>query len=77
MIIDYVDLHSSIANAELHLHYVNSSMIGYENEDKDIEVYIKTSDLGYHEVYANETVYELADRIGNDIVLVYVNGDEI
>lgn len=77
MIIDYVDLDSDIANATLNLYYVNGSMIGYENKEKDIEVYIKTSDLGYHEVYATETVYELADRLGNNIVMVYVDGEEV
>ena len=77
MIISKHDLPPDISRAELKLHYVNSSVIAYEHTELDLEVYIATTELSYHEVYTDETLYDLADRLGSDMIEAYQSGEEL
>lgn len=71
------DLVNHIKWAELELDYINSEIIAFTNNAVDLHVYIETPKLGDNEVYNNETLYELAERVGGDIVQVYHGNEEL
>ncbi len=77
MITSKHDLEPALSSAELEIYYINSKTIAYQNEDLDIEAYINVDDLKDNEVYHRETLYEIADRLGSDIIEVYVSGEEL
>jgi hypothetical protein len=53
------------------------AVIAFKNEELDLEVYINVKDLSYNEVYNNETLYELVERLGGDIIEAYQSGEEL
>ena len=71
------DLPSELSQAELELEYINSALIAFNNPDLDLDVYIKVSKLSYNEVYNNETLYDLVDRLGSDAVEAYQGNKEL
>jgi hypothetical protein len=71
------ELDNDVKWAELELVYINSAVIAFKNEELDLEVYINVKDLSYNEVYNNETLYELVERLGGDIIEAYQSGEEL
>ena len=71
------DLPLELSRAELQLDYINSVVIAFKNEEIDLAVYINVKELSYNEVYNNETLYDLVDRLGSNIIEVYQGNEEL
>ena len=71
------DLPPELSRAELQLEYINSVVIAFKNEELDLAVYINVKELSYNEVYNNETLCDLVDRLGSNIIEVYQGNEEL
>ncbi len=71
------DLPPELSQAELQLDYINSVVIAFKNKEIDLAVYINVKELSYNEVYNNETLYSLVDRLGSNIIEVYQDNKEL
>ena len=78
MITSKHDLPPEISRAELTFEHVNRDVIAYAHTGLDLEVYVNTGGLReFDEVYAVETLYDLADRLGSDMIEAYQSGEEL